>query len=149
VNKIPELWELRPLLRTIILTEPIVVAKSISVILDNGQQADEIDEQLRTLGVVVTILPLVSGKSRDQSTKILIGDVELVVEAKVNPVKNATGAQVDLEELLSGIIKTITQYPRHKGGEVFKSGKDSLFALDDFSDRLFAYKIFFTKEVTP
>ena len=154
MSKIKELWELRAFAKTVLETVPLIqgvenAGNTVLVILDDGAQEDEIDEQLRDNGAVITVLPLVMGKVRDQSGPATIIDCDVVVMAAVNPETNPDGVNIDLAELVSDIIKTMTNYPRKPGGEFFQVGKEAVFALDDAKERLLSYKIFFTKEVTP
>lgn len=143
---IPAESELTGIIKEALDAVAIFADAGISVIVDEGLQDETIATALASKGVVVTILPVLLVKTRDQSGSGVIGTAELVVKLSVNPNQNVTsGVNLNIYAAKKAIIEALVRRARHPGGEFFRAG-DTVSALSGFDPGVWEYDLFFTKE---
>lgn len=163
--KAPRLQDLTALATEALVAAPLFVTASTGlkmpdplaptgtktvVIKDDGTSGRKqlIEDRLRARGIAVVVLPLQTGKVRDQSGSSWLGDNELAVALRINPDRNADtdlgGAGVDIYEAMVAIKNALTRTARHPGGEFFRFVG---YELVEFRDEgIWSYVLTFTKE---
>jgi hypothetical protein len=119
-----------------------------SVISDDGNQRDTIEQALEDRGFVVIVDPPVSGKIYNRAPSIAHCDVLIPVHVQVNPKTNPAGAGVSITVALQEVICAILQYAGLDGDNADRYDVDDTpFELVVNDDGLYAYVILFRKTV--
>ena len=120
---------------------------AVVCIVDDGLQDSAIETQLRTLGCVVVVPPIIRAGRRDLGAGKLLLDAEIAVRVLVNPHVNTTptGANRNIYSAIAAATQAVLAWnPATVGDRRFETTEDFL-ALTTQDTGLLAYHLIFTK----
>ena len=120
---------------------------AVSCIADDGLQDSAIETQLRSVGCVVVVPPILRAMRRDLGAGKLLLDAEIVVRVLVNPHVNASvgGANRNVYSAVAAATQAVLSWiPATAGDRRFETSEDFLqIAVNDTG--LLGYHLLFTK----
>lgn len=146
---IPKLSALQEVIRSTLASATLFSAAGVAVISNKGTQQKKIEKELRGLGFVVEVMPMLGAKLRDQSGTAYLLDCDFMIRLRCNPERNnATrdgGAGLELGDAIAAVFDALCQRSRHPGGEFFKVAEDAV-TLSQIDDGEWIYALMVTKE---
>jgi hypothetical protein len=122
-------------------------APAVACIVDDGLQDSAIETQLRTLGCVVVVPPILRAGRRDLGAGRLVLEAEIAVRVMVNPHVNTTptGANRNIYSAIAAATQAVLAWsPATVGDRRFETTEDFL-SLTTQDTGLLAYHLIFTK----
>lgn len=122
---------------------------AVPVIVDDGLQDVNIEAQLRSIGCVVVIPPILRAARRDIGAGKILLESEMVVRILLNPQVNssASGANRNIYALVASAAQAIMQWAPGLGDRKFETAEE-FFQLITNDNGLLSYDLFFTKLTT-
>lgn len=120
---------------------------TVACIADNGLQDSAIEAQLRSVGCVVVVPPVLRATRRDIGAGKLLLDAEIAVRVLVNPHVNAAtgGANRNIYSAIAAATTAVLQWnPVTPGDRKFETA-DDFMAITTQDAGLLAYHLIFTK----
>lgn len=126
---------------------PVAPGVTVACIIDDGLNDTAIETQLRSVGCVVILPPILKAVRRDNGGGKVVLDAEFTVRIMVNPTANAAngGAKRNIYEAIAAAASAVLSWaPTNAGDRRFEASADWL-QLTNKDAGLIIYDLFFTK----